>query len=390
MGYGEKGRVLLIPAMFIMLFIIFYAGHFLFDRSSDEPSRNESSGQIPEETGSPGNCSEVEEMPAVVYRHIDTEIDGHIQKIHMLEFNAGDERVKLKPVLSFDRIYGYEFLSEMARRHGAYAAVNGGFFYEYGYPSGMVVIDGELITASSGKYPVLVVSNGKAELKEINTEIRLESGKASVRADGINKMGSPGDLIVYTPAYGLDNRAKDENVTAIIEEGVVRDIGRFKGAVEIPGGGMLATIYGKDASEERFGFGIGDKVELVYSPFLGEDAQAYECGSWIVRNGEIVIGDADAWVGVLTNRDPRTAAGIKDDNTVVLITVDGRQPGYSTGMTGKELGRFLLSQGIKNAAMLDGGASTEMIAGGRIVNRPSFKGQERPLAGGIILQVAER
>jgi hypothetical protein len=332
---------------------------------------------------------EEEEIPAVVYRHLDTEIGGYIQKIHILEFNAGDKRVKLKPVLSFDRIFGYELLSEMASRHDTYAAVNGGFFYEYGYPSGMVIIDGELITASSGKYPVLIVSNGKAELKEINTEIRLKSSEASVKVDGINNTGSQGDLIVYTPVYGLDNRAKEENITAIIEDGIVKDIGRFKGAVDIPKDGMLATIYGKDASEEGFGFGIGDRVELTYEPFFGKDAQAYECGSWIVRNGEIVIGDKDAWIGVLTNRDPRTVAAIKDDNTVVLLTVDGRQPGYSTGMTGKELGRFLLSQDIKDAAMLDGGASTEMIVNGRIVNRPSFKGQERPLAGGIILQVAE-
>jgi exopolysaccharide biosynthesis protein len=70
----------------------------------------------------------------------------------------------------------------------------------------------------------------------------------------------------------------------------------------------------------------------------------------------------------------------------VLLTADGRQPGYSAGLTGRELGELLLELGISNAAMLDGGASTEMIVDGKIVNRPSFKGQERPLGGALIVR----
>ena len=70
---------------------------------------------------------------------------------------------------------------------------------------------------------------------------------------------------------------------------------------------------------------------------------------------------------------------------VILMTIDGRQPGYSIGMTGKELGNFILSYGINNAAMLDGGASTEMIVKGKIVNKPSGEGRERPVGGGIVL-----
>ena len=85
----------------------------------------------------------------------------------------------------------------------------------------------------------------------------------------------------------------------------------------------------------------------------------------------------------MTNRDPRTAVGIKNETTVVLITVDGRQPERSAGMTGEELARYLLQNGVKDAAMLDGGASTEMIVGGEIVNRPSFNGKERPVGGAL-------
>jgi exopolysaccharide biosynthesis protein len=54
-------------------------------------------------------------------------------------------------------------------------------------------------------------------------------------------------------------------------------------------------------------------------------------------------------------------------------------------MTCRELGEFLIDYGVKSAAMLDGGASTEMIVEGEVVNKPSFKEQERPLGGGLVV-----
>ena len=129
----------------------------------------------------------------------------------------------------------------------------------------------------------------------------------------------------------------------------------------------------------------GDRVELVHVPDMTGDVQAYECGCWLVRSGEAVVGDWDPWVGVLTNRDPRTAVGIKEDGTVILLTVDGRQPGHSAGFTGRELAEYLISCGAVDAAMLDGGASTAMLLEGKLVNRPSYKGQEREIAGAILV-----
>ena len=35
--------------------------------------------------------------------------------------------------------------------------------------------------------------------------------------------------------------------------------------------------------------------------------------------------------------------------------------------------------------MLDGGASTAMLLEGTLVNRPSYKGQEREVAGAILI-----
>jgi len=55
------------------------------------------------------------------------------------------------------------------------------------------------------------------------------------------------------------------------------------------------------------------------------------------KDGQVVAVDRDDWVGLLTNRDPRTAIGVKHDGKVVLVTVDGRQPGYSVGLSSRSL-----------------------------------------------------
>jgi len=283
----------------------------------------------------------------------------------------------------------------MAREHNAYAAVNAGFFHKYGQPSGMVVLGGKMYTGSTGRYPVLVISDGTAYLKEIQTEYLIEYNNTEYNnsrfyVDNINRPAKSGETVLYTPEYGSSNRLEKENLTAVIQKGRVREISRMPGECIIPDDGMLLSVLLPAGNDESvFPFKVGDEVNFKYLPDLGENAHAYECGSWIVKDGEIVIGETDEWVGVMTNRDPRTAVGIMDDGTLVFIVVDGRQAEFSAGLKGKELGEFILDYGIRNAAMLDGGASSEMIVKDKIVNRPSFKGQERPIAGAFIITYRE-
>jgi len=354
------------------------------------------------------------ETDPVRYIHRSEVISGLKQEIDILEIDPGSPAVKIKPALSYDMIYGYEQLSKMAERANAFAAVNGGFFRDYGLPSGMVVIDGELISKATGNYPVLIIRDGKAELKEINSRLSIVKAGGSYRhndsrgtgseagtpagssTDGsghmvisvanINFPAAGNQTIVYTPVYGRTNRADKRNITATVEGGIVTGIAEYEEEVPIPKDGMLISFFDVARySAEELPIKAGDAVELIHEPDMTGDVQAYECGCWLVRDGVTVVKDSDPWVGVLTNRDPRTAVGIKEDGTVILLTVDGRQPGYSAGFTGKELAAYLISCGAVDAAMLDGGASTAMIVDGKLVNRPSYKGQEREIAGAILV-----
>ena len=66
------------------------------------------------------------------------------------------------------------------------------------------------------------------------------------------------------------------------------------------------------------------------------------------------------------------------------MTVDGRQPGCSVGMTLAELASLMRELGCSDALNLDGGGSTTLWTRGAVVNRPS-DGQERAVADGLLL-----
>lgn len=84
--------------------------------------------------------------------------------------------------------------------------------------------------------------------------------------------------------------------------------------------------------------------------------------------------------------NPRTAIGVTEDgNHLLLITIDGRQPGYSDGCEDEETAAWMLRYGAYNAINVDGGGSTTMVMADCLglpvrLNRPSYlqgRGRER-------------
>lgn len=359
-----------------MSFILLYAGHFLFSHKYGKDNNS---------AGNTGNKT-VTVIPPASFTKLTMEIRGNKQEVRVLEIDLTNENTDIRPVLSHDSIFGFEKLSSIVKRTNAYAAVNGGFFSEYGQPGGMTAIDGRLLTKPTGKYPVFIIKEREALLENLSMDLKIRVKGKEIPIDNINTPPQPGQVILYTPDYGDSNRLEMKNISVIIKENVVYDIGEYGSECDIPADGMVLSFTSPLKYEAgSIPFSQNDTVELNIAQEMKGIRHAYECGSWIVRGEEIVIGDRDDWVGLLTNPDPRTAVGIKKDGKVMLVVVDGRQPGYSTGVSGKELGIIMLKLGAVDAAMLDGGSSSEMIFEGNIVNRPSYKGEERLLGGALVV-----
>lgn len=88
-------------------------------------------------------------------------------------------------------------------------------------------------------------------------------------------------------------------------------------------------------------------------------------------------------------RDPRTGFGLTEEGSALLVTVDGRRAD-ATGMSLREFAVFLRSLGAAWAVNLDGGASTTMVVGRSVANRPADQGEERPVSTALVLLASAR
>jgi exopolysaccharide biosynthesis protein len=106
-------------------------------------------------------------------------------------------------------------------------------------------------------------------------------------------------------------------------------------------------------------FQVGDQVTLTTScqdEALSAAQWAGGVGDIMIRDGQIT--DTSSWTYMKDGRAPRTALGVKEDGTLLLYAVDGRQSGYSMGLSQLDLAQEMLAQGCRWAVNLDGGGST--------------------------------
>lgn len=112
---------------------------------------------------------------------------------------------------------------------------------------------------------------------------------------------------------------------------------------------------------------IGDKVAVSANETVAASKTAMEnCNSALVTYGYHIVSDgvnvtAKDGLGedFNTARAQRSAIGVKEDGTLVIVASPGRSTAYA-GMTVYELADFLIAQGCVTAINLDGGGSTQM------------------------------
>ena len=81
---------------------------------------------------------------------------------------------------------------------------------------------------------------------------------------------------------------------------------------------------------------------------------------------------------------PRTAVGQLACGSLLFIVIDGRQAGWSKGITVNDLRDLFMERGAVNAFNLDGGGSATMVYEGKVLNKPS-DGRLRVVANNIVI-----
>ena len=289
----------------------------------------------------------------------------------------------------------------------AVAAVNGDYFVMGGPSDGVLlglnVSGGELLTAGGGRSALVLLDDGTAQVVMLRVEAWLETSAGKrIPISALNQPRGRQGVVLYTPTYGTSTKTQPsgrEVVLAGVPEPL--ELGRAYEAqvtASTHAVGNLAlwpehvAVSAPTLSAAALeGVAVGDAVKLCVdlAPHLqGKIVDAVGGGPRLVRDGRISVesGREDFKADHSQRRHPRTAAGVKPDGRVVLVTVDGRQA-CSVGMTLDELARLMLDLGCRDAVNLDGGGSTTMWVRGEVVNSPC-NGSQRPVGNALLVMSA--
>jgi hypothetical protein len=348
--------------------------------------------------------------PGVEYAHVEYKIGNDPQKINLLRLDL--TKVRLDVHHAFDKAIGVEPTSAIAARHGGVAAINAGFFRldksEFaGDSAGILKIDSVTLSESVNDRIALLISNLKKRTEVYFGWIRLDerifSKRMSMALSGLNRERKDNEVIRYTPEFARTTLTDSNGVEVTVRKGKVVAILDRTGSTPIPADGYVLSASGSLRERLKSELRLGQKINLQTAPTvdnLGPDQpylellSAYSTAedivggvSRLVRKGSVALSweQEKASKSFAETRHPRTAVAKLNDGKFLMITVDGRQPGVSIGMTLQELAEYLLSLGAIDAMNLDGGGSTTMFVDGKIVNTPSDKEGERKVSDAIVV-----
>lgn len=79
--------------------------------------------------------------------------------------------------------------------------------------------------------------------------------------------------------------------------------------------------------------------------------------------------------------------GYTKDNKVIILVIEGRNPGKAEGATLTQEAQILKDLGCWEALNLDGGGSSCMLVNGAETIKPSDKEGQRPIPGVFIIRM---
>ncbi|RCW43820.1 MULTISPECIES: phosphodiester glycosidase family protein [unclassified Halanaerobium] len=313
--------------------------------------------------------------------------------ITAVEMNLKNQNLKIKPVLARGVVAGREDLADIVKEKGALAGVNGGYFHYSGRPLGLLYLDGELISEPiSSRTAVLFNKDGEASISQVEWEGNaVFADGRKIKLSGINREPKAEEAVIYNNYY--DDRVpplKKGMIDIVIRKGKIIGLEKEEGSKNlIPPDGFVLRIDKKFVGLDSILYniiGIDIKLNHKFSPDFEENniVHALAGGPRLLKNGEIdITGSEEKFQNdILLGRAPRTALGVNSKNQLMLVTVDGRQPDFSIGMTLEEMADLLKWLGAEDAVNLDGGGSARMVIRGFTMNNPNEK---RLISNGLLI-----
>ena len=341
-------------------------------------------------------------MPGVVYSR-QVEFTGHGPVVlNIVSVPRPTGSYSVRAALSNGLITGRERLTDMEKDVSAVSTVvgiNGDYFNtRWGTPSSVLLRGGVLGTGGNGRSAAGFDSDGGLHVDR-SLLTATWKGVDQFRPMDVNEPPGQSKTTLFTPAWGVKTPAELGNVTEVVlapfpparpNQILSAPVGQVLqgGSQPIPPDGAVLVARGSQAPilAGQAPAGSTVSVRLVLTPTWPNVVEAVGGGPALVRNGKPVFRSNELFtVGQLFTRTARSAVGQTSDGHLLLVAVDGGRPGYSTGVTNFELALALARLGAVNACALGTGAGATLAFDGKLLNRPSARSGESPVADALLI-----
>ena len=351
----------------------------------------------------PGAAQATQLFPGTTYeRSVQFTPHGPVS-IHVVRGPRPVGLYRLKPALSNESIVLRETVSAMQKRLSQQATsvgVNGDYFAPAdGRPTGILLRDGVLATPpNAARSSAGVTLDGLLDVRRVGFRGTWRGTGQRRSLNFLNKAPGTNGISLFTSDWGSAT-PRVQNAFSVV-------LGAFPAAtpntdlvvpvltatagtpVRIQPGTAVLVARGNAATKLQADAVAGTTItlRLILQPDWSVVSDAIGGGPVLVRDGAPVYRANEGFTtSQLAPRGPRTAVGQRADGGIILLTTDGRQPGFSVGMTNFELAQALVRYGAVRGMGLDGGGSSTLAFEGTVLNSPS-DGRERPVATALMLQ----
>ena len=333
--------------------------------------------------------------------------------IHVAKIDRSRKDLVFYAPLALGKVLGVSKISDQAaavpRDIGrAIAGVNGDFYERdnrtyAGDPRGLQIVNGELVSGTSTDC-IWFDAEGNPHVDDVKGDFKITWPDGRQTPFGLNEQRRSGTAVLYTPTYGPSTRISGGR-DLILEKGGdgpwlplqagqtyrarVRNV-QVSTNTPLPADAMvlsLGPILLANVPEVTPGAVV--QISTATTPDLKGIKTAIAGGPVLIENGKpfsekaAPAGTARAYSERSKyERHPRSAVGWNATH-IYLVTVDGRQPELSVGMTLAELADYMVKLGCTDGMNFDGGNSATMWMSGRVVNSPCVG--ERPVANSLFV-----
>ncbi|MDQ1503397.1 MAG: hypothetical protein QOD57_1124, partial [Actinomycetota bacterium] len=277
---------------------------------------------------------------------------------------------------------GGELPSDMCRRVGCFAGISGDFHdAATNEPVGGVVAGGRLLRSPvPGRAQLIVTRDGHVQAGPLDWSGAVTASDGQTVAVGaINVDPRPGDVVLYTPAWGADTPDGADTELIVRSSGAIGAIGATTpleivgvrsdpgpipadGAVLAASGSASATLHelADRADAGRISRTLSLRIRTVV-----DVVESLGGNPLLLRDGQPAFPDVDD--SFTRARHPRALVGWNPAGEVVLVTVDAGRADAS-GMTLAEAADLLTGLGATDGFGFDNSAAT--FVAGDVKNLP--------------------